>query len=142
VPELADGELDALVRPLPLPELLPELLVPELAVLELPDVPELERPDAGLLIDVLPEDADAEPLAAACPAPGSANATAPAAIRLTAPAVAVTARSRACPWSRSAMARLVSCDCLLIEWILPCRVLTTDSLSVLGRISALPLSQL
>jgi hypothetical protein len=116
-PELADGALEALARLLLLLELLPELLVPELVLLELPDAAE---PEVPVLTEVLPVDADAGSLAAVCCEPGSANATAPAAITLTTPAVAVAARSRACPCSRSAMARLASCGCLLIGRILPC----------------------
>jgi hypothetical protein len=84
-PELADGALAALVRPL-------LLLVLELLVLELPDAPESELPELAVLPAVLPA-----ALEAACTAPGSANATAPAASTLATPAVAVTARSRACP---------------------------------------------
>jgi hypothetical protein len=106
-PELADGEVDALLRPLLDPELffvlplVPELLVPELL-------------DAPVLAEVLPEAADAELAEAVWCAPGRANATAPAVTTLITPAVAVTVRSRACPRSRSAMARPVSCACLLI----------------------------
>lgn len=107
VPELADGALEALVRLL-------LLLVRELLVLELLDAPESELPEDAVLPAVLPEDAEAEALEAACSAPGSANATAPAASTLATPAVAVTLRSRACPRSRSATARLVSRECLLI----------------------------
>jgi hypothetical protein len=93
-PELADGAVDACAR-LPL---LPELLLLELLLLEL------------LLLE-LPEVLAAEPelVEVVCCAPGSANATAPAAAMLTAPAVTVTARSRACPRSRSATVRLVAC---------------------------------
>ena len=91
VPELADGALEALLRPL----LLLELLDLELLELELLDAPESELPEFAVLPAVLPEDAEA--VEAACSAPGSANATAPAASTLATPAVAVTLRSRACP---------------------------------------------
>jgi hypothetical protein len=110
-PELAAGALAALVRLLLWPELpVPELPVLELAMPELPDAPAAGRPD----IPVLPDEAAAESLDPVCCVPGSAKATAPVAITLTAAAVAVTARSRARAWSRSATARLVSCECLLI----------------------------
>jgi hypothetical protein len=96
---------------LPVPELpVPELLVLELAVPERPDVPVARRPDTP----VLPDEAAAEAPDAVCCVPGSAKATAPVANTLTAAAVAVTMRSRAREWSRSATARLVSCECLLI----------------------------
>jgi hypothetical protein len=113
-PELAAGALAALLRLLP-ELLLLELPVAELPVLELavpepPDVPAARRPDTP----VLPDEAAAEWLDAVCCVPGSAKATAPVAITLTAAAVAVTMRSRAREWSRSATARLVSCECLLI----------------------------
>ena len=88
MPELADGALGALVRP---------LLLPELLVLERLDVPERELPEVVVLPAVLPEDAEAEVPEAVCVAPGSAKAIAPAAIMLAAAAVAVTVRSRACP---------------------------------------------
>jgi hypothetical protein len=109
-PELAAGALAALVMLL----LWPELPVLEPVAAELPDAPEAGLLDVPVPTDVLPDDADAESLDAVCCVPGRAKATAPAAITLTAPAVAVTARSRACPRSRSATARLVSCECLLI----------------------------
>jgi hypothetical protein len=115
-PELAAGALAALVRLLLLPALpvaelpVPELPVLELAVPELPDAPAARLPD----IPVRPDEAAAESLDAVCCVPGSAKATAPVAITLTAAAVAVTTRSRAREWSRSATARLVSCECLLI----------------------------
>lgn len=88
MPELADGALGALVRP---------LLLPELLALELLDVAEPEFPGVVVLPAVLPEDAEAEFPGAVCAAPGSANAIAPAAIMLAAAAVAVTVRSRARP---------------------------------------------
>jgi hypothetical protein len=111
-PELADGAVDAGERLLP---------VLELPVLELPDVPEAEVPDVPVLPAVAVEPELPE---VACCAPGSANATAPAAAMLTAPEVAVTARNRACPRSRSATARLVACGCLLIRWFLLARFRT------------------
>jgi hypothetical protein len=120
---LADGAVDGVLLPL----VLPELPVPELPVPELP-VPELfDLLAAGLLDEpAVPVPAVADPELAddAWCAPGSANATAPAAAMLTAPAVAVTVRSRACPRSRSATARLVACECLLIgcvllAWVMP-----------------------
>jgi len=100
-PELADGAVDACAR-LPL---LPELLLPELLLLELPEVLAAELWD----VPVLPAAAEPELVEVGCCAPGSANATAPAAVMLTAPAVTVTARSRARPRSRSATVRLVAC---------------------------------
>ena len=110
-PELADGAVDPEERPLP-------VLVLELPEPELPDVPEAELPDVPVLAAELPEAADPELAEVAWCAPGSANAITPAAATLAIPAVAVTVRSRAWPRSRSATARLVSCGCLLIEWVL------------------------
>jgi hypothetical protein len=99
-----------------LPLVLLELPVLELPVLDLFDVLPAELPDEP----AFPVPAVADPGLAddAWCAPGSANATAPAAAMLTAPAVAVIVRSRACPRSRSATARLVACECLLIGCIL------------------------
>jgi hypothetical protein len=87
-PELADGALGAVVR---------LLLLLELLVLELLDVPEPALPEVVVLPATLPADAEAEVPEAVCAAPGSANAIAPAAITLAVAAVAVTVRSRACP---------------------------------------------
>ena len=135
-PELAAGALAALVRPLLLPELpVAELAVPELPVLELA-VP--EPPDVPADIPVLPDEAAAEPLDAVRCVPGSAKATAPVAITLTAAAVAVTTRSRARAWSRSATARLVSCECLLIGGSFLAGLLTQPS----GQCWAVPLASL
>ncbi len=117
-PEPADG---AVTLP---PPFAPEPALVELPALELP--PELELPPVPELPDVLPDEPELPVLVALDPelagdawcVPGSANATAPAAAMLTAPAVAVTVRSLACPRSRSATARLVTCECLLIGCIL------------------------
>jgi hypothetical protein len=87
--------------------------------LVLPEPPVLDR--FGVLpAGLLDEPAFPVPTVAGAAwcAPGSANATAAAAAMLTAPAVAVTLRSRACPRSRSATARRVVCECLLIGCIL------------------------
>jgi hypothetical protein len=97
------------------------LVLPELPVLDLPVLDWFGVLPAGLLDEpAFPVPAVADPglAGAARCAPGSANATAAAAAMLTAPAVAVTVRSRACPRSRSATARLVACECLLIGCIL------------------------
>ena len=131
-PELAAGALGAWLRPLP------EVFC-ELPVLELPDVPDVELRDVPVLPAVAVEP---EPPELVCCAPGSAKATAPAAARLTAPAVTVTVRSRAWPRSRSATARLVCCECLLIRWVLHARVRDTAWPPVLGSGSGVPLSQL
>jgi hypothetical protein len=116
-PELAVGELAALLRLLLLLAalFLAVLLLAVFLVAELLPVLAVALPDAAALAAA---GADAEPADAACCAPGRANATAPAANRLVTPAAAVTARSRACPRSRSATARLVSSACLLIGGIL------------------------
>jgi len=116
-PELADGAVEAGERLLPVLELpvleLPVLELPvlELPVLELPVAPAAELPDVPVLPAVAVEPELPEVV---CCAPGSANATAPAATTPSTPAVAVTVRSRACPRSRSAIARLVCCECPLI----------------------------
>jgi hypothetical protein len=104
---LAEGAVDGVLLPLVLPELpVPELF--DVLPAGLPDEPAFPVPAA----------ADPELAGDGWCAPGSANATAPAAAMLTAPAVAVTVRSRACPRSRSATARLVACECLLIGCVL------------------------
>jgi hypothetical protein len=115
-PELAAGAVDAGVMLLPVP-LVPELDFlalpgPELPVLELCDVRAAEL----RAVPVLAAAAEPELADEMCCAPGSANATAPAVTTPRTPAAAVTVRSRARPRSRSATARLVSCECLLIEW--------------------------
>ena len=82
------------------------------------ELPEPELLDVPVLAAELPDAADPELAEVVWCAPGSANATTPAAATLASPAVAVTVRSRAWPRSRPATARLVSCGCLLIEWVL------------------------
>jgi hypothetical protein len=122
-------EFEVPERPEPVPEL-PVLVPPvsELPVLELPDEPVLDEPLVEELLEA---------------APGRAKATAAAATALTTPAVTVTARSRACPRSRAAMARRVSCGGPFMGGV-PASLASCHSASVPGLAlpSAVPLSNL
>jgi hypothetical protein len=129
-PELDVGADDGADTPLPGAEVLelPEPVLPEPVLLELPDEPVLdepvldepvlELPDEPVLDEPVLDEPVLDELRELLPvpdvvaelavAPGKAKATAPAATALTTPAVTVTARSRACPRSRAAIARRVS----------------------------------
>jgi hypothetical protein len=149
-PELdvgADGALDSPLPDVELLELPPvfdvlELPVLELPVLELPvlELPVDDEPVLDELLELLPVPGEVAELEAA---PGRAKATAPAATALTTPAVTVTARSRACPRSRAATARRVSCGSPLMKG-LPALLASWHLASAVGLAvpSSVPLNSL